>query len=290
MDLFAAQCCSYLFLLIQNQQLQCLQLWLYSMASYIIVKKVAASAGRERVISNAKKFKFAQEAFFGIKYTKIYGLEKSLSDHYKSASQAVAKSVTSVTLIKQLPRSALSRIAISMALAWMIVIISKDGHDQVPLAVISVYALVGYRMLPAIQNIFASIATLKYAQNAIESIYEKYGFHLWSEAVELSETPSKGEFAGEIKLVGVSFSYEKHSILKNINLSIPFGQKIAIVGVSGSGKTTLLDVICGLLTPTRGKLMVGKTIINDQTKKGWQGVIGYTHKKCFFLPAGYLKT
>ena len=105
-------------------------------------------------------------------------LEKSLADHYKSASQAVANSVTSVTLIKQLPRSALELIAISMALVWMIVIISKDGHDQVPLAVISVYALAGYRMLPAIQNIFASIATLKYAQNAIESIYERYGSHL----------------------------------------------------------------------------------------------------------------
>ena len=36
--------------------------------------------------------------------------------------------------------------------------------------------------------------------------------------------------------------------------------------------------------------MVGKTIINDQTKKGWQGVIGYTPQECFFLPAGYLKT
>lgn len=255
-------------------------------ASYMIVKKVAASAGRDRVISNAKKFKFAQEAFFGIKYTKIYGLEKSLADHYKSASQVVANSVTSVTLIKQLPRSALELIAISMALVWMIVIISKDGHDQVPLAVISVYALAGYRMLPAIQNVFASIATLKYAQNAIESIYERYGPHLWREAIELSYTPSKGEFAGDIKLAGVSFSYKKHTILKNISLSIPFGQKIAIVGASGSGKTTLLDVICGLLTPTRGKIMVGNTVINNHTKKGWQGVIGYTPQEVFLSTGG----
>ena len=88
-------------------------------------------------------------------------------------------------------------------------VISKDGHDQVPLAVISVYALAGYRMLPAIQNVFASIATLKYAQNAIESIYERYGSHLWREAIELSYTPSKGEFAGDIKLVGVSFFLRK---------------------------------------------------------------------------------
>ena len=276
-------CCSMMFIFVfidPNQQLQCLRNGFILGASYMVVKKAAASAGRERVISNAKKFKFAQEAFFGIKYTKIYGLEKSLADHYKSASQAVAKSVTSVTLIKQLPRSALELIAISMALAWMIVIISKDGHDQVPLAVISVYAIAGYRMLPAIQNIFASIATLKYAQNAIESIYEKYGSHLWSEAVELSEPPSKGEFAGEIKLVGVSFSYEKHSILKNINLSIPFGQKIAIVGVSGSGKTTLLDVICGLLTDA-GKITVGNTILMIKPKRLARRY-GSHLKKCFF--------
>ena len=88
-------CCSMMFIFVFIDPKSAITMFavmaLFYGASYIIVKKVAASAGRERVISNAKKFKFAQEAFFGIKYTKILRLEKSLSDHYKSASQAVAK-------------------------------------------------------------------------------------------------------------------------------------------------------------------------------------------------------
>ena len=45
-------------------------------------------------------------------------------------------------------------------------------------------------------------------------------------------------------------------------------------------------MICGLLTPTRGKISVGNTIINDQTKKGWQGVIGYTPQEVFLSTGG----
>lgn len=63
----------------------------------------------------------------------------------------------------------------------------------------------------------------------------------------------------DIKIKNVSFTYRhgKEQIINDITLSIPAGQKIALVGENGSGKTTLVKLICGLLTPTKGEIQIG---------------------------------
>ena len=54
----------------------------------------------------------------------------------------------------------------------------------------------------------------------------------------------------------VNFAYDDRSILKGINMEIPKGKLIAIMGNSGCGKTTLLRLIGGQLKPTRGEILV----------------------------------
>ncbi len=69
---------------------------------------------------------------------------------------------------------------------------------------------------------------------------------------------SVNQLDGEIELKDVCFSYSKHSkqVLKNINLRIKPGQKVAIVGLSGSGKSTLGKVMMGLYKPSSGCVMI----------------------------------
>ena len=62
------------------------------------------------------------------------------------------------------------------------------------------------------------------------------------------------EFSSEICFQGVSFTYEKNLILKNVNLKIGKGEKIAIIGENGSGKTTLIHLILQLLQPIEGQI------------------------------------
>ena len=61
----------------------------------------------------------------------------------------------------------------------------------------------------------------------------------------------------------VSFRYPgtEKDILHNINLTIPAGERLAIVGLNGAGKTTLVSLLCGLLDPTEGRVLLnGKDI------------------------------
>ncbi|HJV93729.1 MAG TPA: ABC transporter ATP-binding protein [Azonexus sp.] len=57
-----------------------------------------------------------------------------------------------------------------------------------------------------------------------------------------------------LKLEGVDFSYDANHILAGIDLSIPAGQFVTLLGASGSGKSTLLRLVAGLQFPQRGKL------------------------------------
>ncbi|WP_237479903.1 type I secretion system permease/ATPase [Lichenibacterium dinghuense] len=63
---------------------------------------------------------------------------------------------------------------------------------------------------------------------------------------------------GDVQIRGMTFRYEAggREILKNINLAIPAGQVIGIVGPSGSGKSTLTKLVQRLYTPERGQILV----------------------------------
>lgn len=60
-----------------------------------------------------------------------------------------------------------------------------------------------------------------------------------------------------VEISGVGYAYDaRRSILSDINMTIPRGKVVAIMGISGSGKTTLLRLIGGVLRPTQGTVTV----------------------------------
>jgi len=66
-----------------------------------------------------------------------------------------------------------------------------------------------------------------------------------------------------IEYKNVDFTYDKkdEKALKNINIKINPGEKIAIVGDNGSGKTTFVNLLCGMYEPTNGKIEINNTDI-----------------------------
>ena len=84
-----------------------------------------------------------------------------------------------------------------------------------------------------------------------------------------------GETEELLKLEQISFAYqENHPILKDISLSIPKGQRLAIVGKNGAGKSTLAKAICGFIT-TEGKYTSRGEDIKQESVKERAERVGY---------------
>ncbi len=90
-----------------------------------------------------------------------------------------------------------------------------------------------------------------------------------------------------VSLKDVYFSYENKRILNNINLDIPKGSFLGLVGPNGGGKTTLIQLILGLLTPDQGDISIlGQPI---STFKHWNR-IGFVSQKANSFNKGFPAT
>ena len=71
-----------------------------------------------------------------------------------------------------------------------------------------------------------------------------------------------------VEISDLHFGYGTRPILKGINLRIPRGKVVAIMGGSGSGKTTLLKLIAGQLKPSRGQVRVNGEVVHELDHNG----------------------
>ncbi|HNZ71199.1 MAG TPA: ABC transporter ATP-binding protein [Prolixibacteraceae bacterium] len=90
---------------------------------------------------------------------------------------------------------------------------------------------------------------------------------------------SKTEFNASIEFRNVSFAYHKDIIIKNINLTIPKGKTVALVGKSGSGKTTFVKLIPRFWDVTSGDILIDGVNIKDIKLSHLRGLMGYVSQE-----------
>ena len=108
-------------------------------------------------------------------------------------------------------------------------------------------------------------------------------------SLELPDAPSavaaREAVSGRIAMRGVSKTFGARAVLRSLDVEIPSGQFVAVVGRSGCGKTTLLRLIAGLDSPSAGALRVGganvaglmrsvRLLFQDARLLPWQSVVG----------------
>ena len=107
------------------------------------------------------------------------------------------------------------------------------------------------KLLPAIQNIYASWASIQTKSPSLRKIIDLIEQEIEFDIKDM-KIP-KINFKNSIILKNIDFKYKNNiNVLKDINLIIKKGEVIGIKGVTGSGKTTLINIIMGLLKPTGG--------------------------------------
>ncbi len=98
-------------------------------------------------------------------------------------------------------------------------------------------------------------------------------------------TPIPSPFQGEIEFHNAAVRYPTGAALESVNLRIPGGSTVAIVGHTGSGKTTLLNLIPRLLDPSSGRLTVDGVDVRDLSPHDLRRNIGFVPQETFLFSA-----
>ena len=98
--------------------------------------------------------------------------------------------------------------------------------------------------------------------------------------------PVPKEASYEIRLEKVSFRYPdtEHYVLKDIDLTLHPGEKIAIVGLNGAGKTSLVHLICGFLDPTEGRVLLNGKDIRLLNRREYYDLFSAVFQQFIVLP------
>lgn len=251
------------------------------LAIYLVTSRRLSRIGVGQFHANTMKYKIASEALAGIKDIKILGRESVFLDEFFKHAQRHAKANTVAGTVSKVPRFALEIIAFGGILLIILFNLgSERAFDQL-IPLLALYALAGYRLLPALQQIFSSISTIRYHLPALDALYldlkEEEIITKSDSYLEKIQNSKPLPFTQEFVLSAVTYHYPGiHELaIKGLNLAIKPNTSIGLVGSTGSGKTTTVDIILGLLTPTSGQMLVDGIEINSCNLACWQRNLGY---------------
>lgn len=256
-------------------------------AIYGLTRRSLAQMGRQRVVVNQARFTAATEAMGSIKDLKLLGHEGEAVSRYSGPSRHFAIYEARKEIFLRLPRFALEAIAFGGMIAIVLALLVAGASVSELLPMLGVYAFAGYRMLPALNDVFSGVSKIRYGTGALDEVYEMTRridaraadpeTFLARERVE--PLPIRDTLA--IEHVGFAYPSSDRPVLHDIDLEIPALASVAFVGPTGSGKTTLVDTILGLLTPDQGRITVDGVPIDVETLPRWQRALGYVPQNIY---------
>ena len=253
---------------------------LYLMIGFYSRKKLT----RLGQISNAETsvvIQSVQDSLGGMREVIIDGTQETFCKLYRESDLKLRLAFANIQIIAGFPRFIIEALGLAF-IAFFAYAMAVYGNGLAAiLPVLGAFALGAQRLLPMLQNLFNAWSTMRGAAAALEDVLiflEKPPGIL-----EQSDNNERIIFKKSIDLNFVDYRYSSSAalVLKGINLKIPKGSRVGIIGQTGSGKSTLADIILGLLHPSSGSLAVDGIMIDPANVKYWQACIAHVSQNIF---------
>ncbi|MBK5238148.1 MAG: ABC transporter ATP-binding protein [Actinomycetales bacterium] len=247
-----------------------------------VIRNRSRHLGAQMIESSISATKAIMHGFGGIKEVKLRNNPTPFVSEFAQAQRRLSSSQRVATLISELPKYFFEILFVSgIAILSVVMFSSRDSAQA--LGSLAMFGAAGFRLLPSATRLLASFNGARLGNQAIEKLIGELSMvHKLN-----SRSPTVGllSYSGEISIHDVDFSYGTgKAILKDINLKIPRGSSLAVVGASGAGKTTLIDLLLGLQEPNSGTITCGGLSIYESLAD-WQSNIGFVPQDVFLMDA-----
>lgn len=256
---------------------------------YVLVifatKKQLGKDSLEVSSSSDKVLKLLNESLEGIRDVIIDASQLSYRKDFDAADSKLRRAKANIQIIANAPRYTIESFGMLMVAVFAYWLAQQPGGLLASIPILGALALAAQRLLPVLQQSYAAWACIRGAHDSLLDV-----LNLLPETnIQLdTDTPrTHHPFSESLSLNAVSFRYGENGpwVLKDINLNIPKGGRIGLVGATGSGKSTLLDMLMGLLTPTEGTFLVDNEQITTANCRNWQANIAHVPQLIFLSDA-----
>ena len=231
--------------------------------------------------------KSLQEGLGGIRDVLINRSQEFYCDLYRNADLPLRRASGDNIFLAGSPRYVVEALGLSLISIIAYVMSQQQSNGMEAIPILGAIALGAQKMLPILQQSYSAYSSIKGSKASFD------------DAIDILEQPflkiaDKSllrpiSFNEEIHLQGLSFQYQAKKnkkaprVLKDINFKISKGECIGIIGGTGGGKSTLTDIVMGLLSPTKGKMIVDGLSINRENVISWQMHIAHVPQNIYLF-------
>ena len=218
-----------------------------------------------------------EETLSGLRIIKAFNAEQQISDRFTKANEQYRRTISQVYARQGLahPMSEFLGTTASAIILWYGGNLIFAGDSSITADAFIYYLVVFYSIInPAKELSRASYSIQKglASMTRIQTILD------YPERITDPAEPLPVTFERSISYEDVSFRYQEPWILRHLNLTIPKGQMIALVGASGAGKSTLVDLLPRFYDVTSGRITIDGTDIRQVRASELRELIGYVNQ------------
>lgn len=240
-------------------------------------KTTMSKISKEFLIYRIQRHNISESIVGYLRQILLTKLKDFYLDKISRIDQKIKRSNFYIIVLGSLPRIFIEAIFIICFLLIVFFLIKNFSYDKIYFMTIVGGVIFSFQKLLMIFNqlhqSYLSLSTLKY------STYET--FQLIN---KVEENDDKNlNFSKKIVFENISFRYHNtdNFIFDNVNFTIKKNTILGIVGASGSGKSTLVDILCGLLLPNSGNILVDDTPVLQNNIKSWREKFSYSSQNNF---------
>jgi ABC-type bacteriocin/lantibiotic exporter with double-glycine peptidase domain len=221
--------------------------------------------GKVRHIESARMVQKLNEVIGSIKEVILYNKKEFFVSQVKEPLKNFSNAAVYKDAFTSITSPLIEFIAILIFFIFLSYIIFSAQKSFAEIIVISgIFGYASIKLLPNLISIARSIQILRFNFPSVDIIYSNFIKNKKSNIINYTFVDS----LNSIIFKKVEFIYPKNSypVLKNIDLKINKGDKVGVIGETGSGKTTLINLISGLLSPTKGEILINSSSFFNSKK------------------------
>lgn len=215
-----------------------------------------------------------EETLTGLRILKAFNAEGAAQSKFNGINEIYHNTMISMFRKRDLasPMSEVLGAMVMMALVWYGGNMALNPETSFSGGQFLAYIAIFFQLL----NPAKSLSTAYYNIQKGAASTERIDSVLEAEVniIDKQNAHSKKTFEREVKFENLSFAYDDKEVLTNINLSIPKGKTIALVGPSGGGKSTMADLLPRFYDARDGAITIDGEDVRDVKIKDLRGLMG----------------